>query len=262
VKVIGRTLGSRRTASDVTWPDAPVLRDVSLCLPAGAVVALVGENGAGKTTLVKLLARFYEADGGRITVDGVDLRRFDVDDWRARLGAVYQDFCRFEFLAGETVGVGDLARLAERRTLEGARARAADVAATLPQGLETQLGKAWDGGVDLSGGQWQKLALARGLMRGEPPGHPLLIAFDEPTAALDAHAEYALFESFAAAAHGGRSRDTVTLLVSHRFSTVRMADHIVVLDQGRVKEQGSHEHLMRLGGTYAELYELRARAYR
>jgi len=239
--------------------DATVLEDVSLRLPAGTVVALVGENGAGKTTLVKLLCRLYEPTAGRITADGTDLRRFDVAAWRDRLSAGFQDFCRFEFLAGETVGVGDLSRLAEAPALAAAlgRAGAADVAAALSRGLETQLGPSWEGGVDLSGGQWQKLALARALMRAAP----LLTVFDEPTAALDAPTEHALFERFAAAARAGETRGAVTVLVSHRFSTVRMADLIVVLDGGRIVEQGTHEALVAAGGLYAELYALQARAY-
>jgi ABC-type multidrug transport system fused ATPase/permease subunit len=241
--------------------DRPVLDRVSLELPAGSVVALVGENGAGKSTLVKLLCRFYEPDGGEILVDGADLRRFPVEAWRARTGAAFQDFARFELLARETVGVGDVPRIGDAAAVEAALLRAAadDVTRSLPRGLETQLGKAWEGGTDLSGGQWQKLALARGLMRTAP----LLTVFDEPTAALDAPAEHALFERYAGAARRtAATTGGVTLLVSHRFSTVRMADLIVVLAGGRLVEQGSHDALMAAGGLYAELYELQARAYR
>jgi ATP-binding cassette subfamily B protein len=240
--------------------DAPVLSDVSLYLPAGSVVALVGENGAGKTTLVKLLCRFYEPAEGRILVDGTDLRRFDVAAWRRRLSTGFQDFSRFEFTLRDTVGVGDLARRQDVPVLEHALARAGaeGMAGTLPSGWETQLGKSWPGGIDLSGGQWQKLALARALVRAEP----LLVIFDEPTTALDAPTEHALFERLAAAARSGASAGTVTLIVSHRFSTVRMADLIVVLDQGRVREAGTHQELMRRKDLYAELYTLQARAYR
>jgi ATP-binding cassette, subfamily B, bacterial len=244
------------------YPDteSPVLADVSLRLPAGTVVALVGENGAGKTTLVKLLCRFYEPDGGRILVDGVDLGRFAVEEWRTRVSAAFQDFSRFEFLVRENTGVGHLARIEDATAVQAAlvRAGAADVPQALPAGLETQLGKAWEGGVDLSGGQWQKLALGRAMMRAQP----LLVIFDEPTAALDAQTEHTLFERFAAAAHSGENAGAVTVLVSHRFSTVRMADLIVVLDRGRILEQGSHQDLMRHGGLYAELYRLQSRAYR
>jgi len=238
----------------------PLLDGVSVRLPAGAVVALVGENGAGKTTLVKLLCRFYEPDGGAILVDGVDLRRMPVEEWRARVSAAFQDFSRFEFVVRETVGVGQVADIADATAVRPALARggAAAIPATLPEGLETQLGQAWEGGVDLSGGQWQKLALSRSMMRTDP----LLVIFDEPTAALDAQTEHALFERFAAAARRGESAGAVTVLVSHRFSTVQMADLIVVLDGGRIVEQGSHAELMRRDGLYAELYRLQSRAYR
>jgi ATP-binding cassette subfamily B protein len=240
--------------------DAYVLDHLDLWLPAGAALAIAGTNGAGKTTLVKLLGRFYEPDAGRIFVDGVDLRRFDVEAWRARISGAFQDFCRFELLVREAVGVAALERLDRVPAVQGAlvRAGADDFVAALPGGLETQLGKDWEGGVDLSGGQWQKLALGRAFMRADP----LLVVFDEPTAALDAPTEHALFERFAAAARTGVSRGTVTLIVSHRFSTVRMADLIVVLDRGRVAEQGSHDELMARDGLYAELYGLQARAYR
>jgi ATP-binding cassette subfamily B protein len=237
-----------------------VLRDVDLELPAGAVVAIVGENGAGKTTLVKLLCRFYEPTTGRITVDGVDLSRLPAEDWRSRLAGAFQDFMRFEFVARSTVGVGDLPRADEVPAVEAAVARggAGDVVRRLPRGLDTQLGPTWREGVELSYGQWQKLALARGFMRDEP----LLLVLDEPTAALDAETEHSLFERFAAASRSGAAAGRVTVLVSHRFSTVRMADLIVVLDGNRVAEQGSHEELMALGGLYSELYGIQARAYR
>jgi len=240
--------------------DALVLRDVDLELPAGSVVAVVGENGAGKSTLVKLLCRFYEPTGGRITVDGVDLARVPADAWRSRLAGAFQDFCRFELRAAQTVGLGDLSRLEEQPALETAVARAGadEVVARLPRGLDTQLGPTWEDGVDLSFGQWQRLALARGLMRDAP----LLCVLDEPTAALDAEAEHALFERFAAAARADGAEGRVTVLVSHRFSTVRMADLIVVLDGSRVAEVGGHDELMARDGLYAELYRIQARAYR
>ncbi|HKT02759.1 MAG TPA: ABC transporter ATP-binding protein [Rugosimonospora sp.] len=236
------------------------LNGVSLVLPAGAVVALVGDNGAGKTTLVKLLCGFYAPDSGQILLDGTDLAGFDPDDWLASGAAAFQDFGRLEFLVRESVGVGDLPRIDDRRAVGAAldRAGARTLVADLPHDLETQLGTRWPDGVELSGGQWQKLALARGLMRTAP----LLAVFDEPTAALDAHTEHALFERFAGAARAARERSTVTLLVSHRFSTVGMADLIVVLDGGRVRESGSHEDLMARRGMYAELYELQSRGYR
>lgn len=241
--------------------DRVVLSDVNLEWPAGSVVALVGENGAGKTTLVKLLSRLYDPSEGTILVDGVDLTRLPSADWRARICAGFQDFCQFEVLARETVGLGDLPRISNVAAVETGleRAAATDVLIAMPQGLETQLGKEWEGGVELSTGQWQKLALSRALMRDEP----LLIILDEPTAALDAATEHALFERFSETARAGdRASDRITVLVSHRFSTVRMADLIVVLDQGRVAEAGSHTELVARGGLYAELYELQAKSYR
>jgi ATP-binding cassette subfamily B protein len=254
-----------------TYPGTqePVLRDVSLTLPAGTVVAIVGENGAGKTTLVKLLSKFYEPSDGRILIDGVDLATISAEQWRTRLAGAYQDFFRFELLAHQTVGVGDVPRVDDGDAVHAAvdRAGATDVVERLEAGLDTQLGPGWPDGIDVSFGQWQKLALARGFMRDEP----LVLVLDEPTAALDAETEHALFERYAAQAHstsdpdGGR-RDTprgrIVILVSHRFSTVRMADLIVVLDGSRVVEVGSHDELVARGGQYAELYAIQATAYR
>jgi ATP-binding cassette subfamily B protein len=239
-----------------------VLDDVSLDLPAGAVVAIVGENGAGKSTLVKLLAKLYEPSGGRILVDGEDLARLPADEWRARLAGAFQDFFRFEFRARQAVGVGDVPRLDDAPAVATAvgRAGADDVVARLASGLETQLGPTWPEGVEVSFGQWQKLALARGFMRDRP----LLLVLDEPTAALDAETEHALFERFAAAARrDGHPEDgRITIVVSHRFSTVRMADVIVVLDGARAVEVGPHDELLARGGQYAELYGIQAAAYR
>jgi len=240
--------------------DRLVLQDVSLTLPAGAVVAVVGENGAGKSTLVKLLAKLYEPSSGRILVDGVDLARVPAEGWRNRLAGAFQDFFRFELRARQSVGLGDVPRVEDEAAVAAAveRAGAGDVVDHLVLGLDTQLGPTWPEGVEVSFGQWQKLALARGFMRDDP----LVLVLDEPTAALDAETEHALFERYAAgvreAAVGGR----ITVLVSHRFSTVRMADLIVVLDGARVVEVGSHADLMALGGQYAELYDIQAAAYR
>jgi ATP-binding cassette, subfamily B, bacterial len=234
-----------------------VLEDVNVEFKPGSVIAIVGENGAGKSTLVKLLCRLYQPVQGRILVDGADLSRFRAEEWRGRLAGAFQDFFRFEFRARHTVGLGDMPRLEDEPAVVTAvgRAGAEDVVGKLASGLATQLGPTWPEGVDVSFGQWQKLALARGFMRDEP----LVLVLDEPTAALDAETEHALFERYAAAARGeGR----VTILVSHRFSTVRMADRIVVLDGARVAEFGTHEELMSKGGQYAQLYGIQAAAYR
>ena len=239
-----------------------VLDDVSLTLPAGAVVAIVGENGAGKTTLVKLLAKMYEPSSGSILADDTPLARVPAGEWRARLAGAFQDFFRFEFRARHTVGLGDAPRMDDNPAVIAAieRAGAADVVARLTSGLDTQLGPTWPGGAELSFGQWQKLALARGFMRDQP----LLLVLDEPTAALDAETEHALFERYAAAARdaGQSGSGRITILVSHRFSTVRMADLIVVLDGAKLMEMGTHDELMARHGPYSELYGIQAAAYR
>ena len=242
-----------------------VLRDVDLHIPAGTTVAVVGDNGAGKSTLVKLLARYYEPTTGRIVVDDVDLRDIDVEDWRAHLSAGFQDFVRFELVAREVVGIGkvggDDGGVPPDEDVLGAldRASAATIIDELEGGLDAQLGKSFVGGAELSGGQWQKLALGRSMMRDEP----VLLLLDEPTAALDAPSEHALFERYAGAARrAATTSGAVTLLVSHRFSTVRMADLILVVDGSTITEAGDHATLMERGGLYAELYELQARSYR
>jgi ATP-binding cassette, subfamily B, bacterial len=242
-------------------PDGGLVLDgVDVHLPAGAAVALVGENGAGKTTLVKLLTGMYQPTAGQVLLDGVPLADLDLAAWRERTAATFQDFVRFELLAGEAVGVGDLPRMSQPAALSEAleRADATAVAASLPEGLDTRLGRSFTGGQELSGGQWQRLALARGMMRDLP----LLLILDEPTASLDAITEAALFERYLSARQLASRSGAITLLVSHRFSTVRMADLIVVLDQGRITASGDHASLIRAGGLYAELYELQARAYR
>jgi ATP-binding cassette subfamily B protein len=242
-----------------------VLENVSLSIPAGSVVALVGENGAGKTTLVKLLSKMYDPTSGSIYVDDEPLARVPADEWRARMAGAFQDFFRFEFRALQSVGLGDVPRVDDTVAVATAvgRAGADDVVSRLPAALDTQLGPTWPGGVDVSFGQWQKLALARGFMRDAP----LVLVLDEPTAALDAETEHALFERYAAAARASSgpqpaSNGRITILVSHRFSTVRMADLIVVLDGARVAEVGAHDELIAKGGQYAELYQIQAAAYR
>lgn len=246
-----------------TYPgtDSPVLRNVNLDLAAGSVVAIVGENGAGKTTLVKLLCQMYQPDSGRILIDGADLARMPAEDWRLRLAGAFQDFFRFEFKARQTVGIGDVPKMEDEAAVSLAvnRAGADDVVEHLLAGLDTQLGPTWPDGVEVSFGQWQKLAIARGFMRESP----LLLVLDEPTAALDAETEHALFERYTEAARGGAhaANGRITVLVSHRFSTVRMADMIVVMDGARVAEVGTHEDLMARKGQYAELYEIQASAY-
>jgi ATP-binding cassette subfamily B protein len=254
--------GIRFEHVDFAYPGTSrlVLEDVDVFLPAGSVVAVVGENGAGKTTLVKLLSKFYAPTSGRILVDGTDLARLPADEWRGRLAGAYQDFFRFELRTRQSVGVGDVPRVDDEPAVVTAvgRAGADDVVRGLASGLDTQLGPTWPEGVEVSFGQWQKLALARGFMRDEP----LVLVLDEPTAALDAETEHALFERYAAGAAEGRSDGRITVLVSHRFSTVRMADLIVVLDGARVVEVGAHDELLARGGQYAELYGIQAAAYR
>ena len=258
----------QRLASGITFEhvsfkypgtDGLVLDDIDVRLPADSVVAVVGENGAGKSTLVKLLARMYAPTSGRITVDGTDLSHIATDEWRACLAGAFQDFYRFELHAQQTVGVGDLPRVEDRPATQTAvdRAGAHDVVERLAYGLDTQLGPSWDEGAEVSFGQWQKLALARGFMRDAP----LLLILDEPTAALDAETEHSLFERFAEASRTHQDSGRVTVLVSHRFSTVRMADVIVVMDGARIVEFGSHEELMAHGGQYSELFRIQAAAY-
>ena len=246
--------------------DQDVLHDVDLHIPAGTTVAVVGDNGAGKSTLVKLLARYYEPTTGRILVDGVDLHDIDVEDWRAHLSAGFQDFVRFELVAREVVGIGKVGGGADGGVpgdddVLGAldRASATAIVDELEGGLDAQLGKSFVGGAELSGGQWQKLALGRSMMRDDP----VLLLLDEPTAALDAPSEHALFERYAGAARrAATTSGAITLLVSHRFSTVRMADLILVVDGSTIAEAGDHAALIGAGGLYAELYELQARSYR
>jgi ATP-binding cassette, subfamily B, bacterial len=238
----------------------PALGPLDLELPAGSTVALVGENGAGKTTFVKLLCGMYAPSAGRILVDGIDLAELDPPAWRARISAAFQDFVRFNLVLQESVGVGDLDRIEDVAAVGDALVRSGSggLQERLPDGLQTRVGTRFTAGRELSGGEWQRLALARGLMRTAP----LLVVLDEPTASVDAPTESALFERYAQAARTlGEANGTITLLISHRFSTVRSADLIVFLEHGRVLEVGSHAQLMAAAGTYAELFSLQAAAY-
>lgn len=230
------------------------LRDVSFELRAGEVLALVGENGAGKTTLVKLLARLYDPDEGRILLDGRDLREYDLDELRRNVGVVFQDFVRYHLTAGENIGVGRLEAMHDQARIREAarRAMADEVIEALPQKYEQMIGRRFRNGVDLSGGQWQKIAIARAYMRDAQ-----VMILDEPTAALDARAEFEVFQRFKEL-----SDDRTAVLISHRFSSVRMADRILVLAEGTLEASGTHAELMAQRGRYAELFELQAAGYR
>ncbi len=235
---------------------SPVLEEVELDLPAGTSTAIVGLNGAGKTTLVKLLARLYDVTGGRITVDGIDLRELDPRGWQRRLAVIYQDYVHYEMDVATNVGLGCPERLGDTVALGAALewAGATELVEALPRGLATILSSRYADGVDLSGGQWQRIALARALFA--VGGGASVLVLDEPTAQLDVRAEVAFFDRFLELTHG-----LTTVVISHRFSTVRRADRIVVLEHGRISEQGTHDQLLQLGGRYAELFQLQARRF-
>jgi ATP-binding cassette, subfamily B, bacterial len=231
-----------------------VLNNISLHLPLGEKLAIVGENGSGKTTLIKLLTRLYIPISGRILLDGVDLNDWDIDVLRRRIGVIFQNFVQYQFTVGENVGVGDVAHLDDRQEWEIAanKGMAKPFIDLLPAGFNTQLGKWFKGGQELSGGQWQKIALARAFMRSEAD----ILILDEPTAAMDAEAEMSIFNRFR-----DLTQDRMVVLISHRFSTVRMADKIIVMANGEIIEQGSHDRLLTAGGRYAHLFSLQAAGY-
>jgi ATP-binding cassette subfamily B protein len=238
----------------------PALHDICLEIGAGQTLAVVGENGAGKSTLVKLLCGLYTPTSGRILADGVDLAELDLAGWRAKIATLFQDFYQFEFTLREGVGLGEVAHLGDDAALASAvsRAHAQHVVDAVPGGLDGYTGRAYDDGIQLSGGQWQLIGLARCLMRTRPQ----LLVLDEPTAALDAAAEHALFERYASSASSAaRELGGITILISHRFSTVVSADRIAVLADGRIAEYGTHRQLMARGGVYAELFQLQAKGY-
>jgi ATP-binding cassette subfamily B protein len=248
--------GIRFESVSFTYPGAsePALREIDLHIRPGESLALVGENGSGKTTLIKLLTRLYRPDKGRILLDGLNLENWEEEALRQRIGVIFQDFARYQFLVGENIGVGDVRHFAEQDRWQEAAAKgmADGIIADLPKGYDTQLGKWFKGGQELSGGQWQKIALSRAFMRSEAD----ILVLDEPTAAMDAAAEANIFEHFRKL-----TQNRIAILISHRFSTVRMASQIVVIENGRIIERGSHEDLMELDGHYARLFSLQAAGY-
>lgn len=248
--------GMRFENVSFTYPGSskPALKNISLHLKPREKLAIVGENGSGKTTLIKLLTRLYTPDSGRIFLDGLDLQEWDVDVLRRRIGVIFQNFVRYQFTVGENIGVGDVEHLEDKTRWQTAaqKGMAQSFIDQLPETFQTQLGRWFKGGQELSGGQWQKIALSRAFMRSQAD----ILVLDEPTSAIDAQAEFEIFNHFRAI-----TQNQMVLLISHRFSTVRMADKIVVIEDGEVIEQGTHEELLQLGGRYAKLFLLQAAGY-
>jgi ATP-binding cassette subfamily B protein len=229
-----------------------VLKDLNLRIAAGERIAIVGENGQGKTTLVKLMTRLYDPTGGQILLDGVDLRDYDIEDLHREIGVIFQDFMRYDMTARENIAVGNLSRHERGIRLAAHKSGALEIVSRFPDGFDQMLGRRFEDGVDLSGGEWQKFAMARAYIRDAQ-----ILILDEPTAALDAIAEYEVFQHFAELTSG-----KIAVLISHRFSTVRMSDRIVVLEGGTIREEGTHQQLVACGGRYASMFELQAASYR
>jgi ATP-binding cassette subfamily B protein len=256
-KLIPRPVQKGITFENVSfkYPDNDfwAVRNLSFTLNPGEKLALVGENGAGKTTLVKLLACLYKPTEGRILIDGIDILDYQLADLRANIGIIFQDYIRYEMTVSDNIAVGDIENIEDKEAIRNASemSMANEVIAQLPNGLEQVLGKRFKEGTELSGGQWQKIALARAYMRNAQ-----LIVLDEPTSALDARAEHQVFQRFSELIHG-----KMAVLISHRFSTVRMADRILFLEKGKLIELGTHDELLNLNGKYAELFQLQAQGY-
>ena len=240
-----------------TYPGStkPALKNISLHLKPGEKLAIVGENGSGKTTLIKLLTRLYTPESGRILLDGLNLEEWDLDELRRRIGVIFQNFVRYQFTVGENIGVGDVEKLEDETAWEVAaeKGMAQPFIERLPEGFTTQLGRWFKSGQELSGGQWQKIALSRAFMRNSAD----ILVLDEPTSAIDSQAEYEIFDRFR-----NLTKDKMVVLISHRFSTVRMADKIVVIEQGELLETGTHEELLQAKGRYATLFSLQAQGYK
>jgi ATP-binding cassette subfamily B protein len=250
----GRGLEFKDVSFSYPGSAAKALANVSFQISPGESLALVGENGSGKTTLIKLLTRLYDPSEGSIVLDGLDLQEWDVEALRQRIGVIFQDFGRYQFSVGENIGAGDVRHIddAERWAAAAETGMAAPFIENMPDGYNTQLGRWFKGGRELSGGQWQKIALSRAFMRSDAD----ILVLDEPTAAMDAESEAAIFDHFRSESH-----NKMTILISHRFSTVRAADRIIVIHNGEILEQGNHESLLAMNGQYAHLFKLQARGY-